>query len=582
MKKKVFYSLSLAAMLMLGACSSNDDLNGGNTASEVGKSYIAVNINSVGSAPGTRADYSQGGGTYDDGTDAEGSISGVRFFFFNNDGSAYLIKNSTVNYKDVQPDQVLPGTEDQLLTVGGKTAAVMLIEGQTKTAPAYVIAVVNPKTMPKLQDVAYRESELRDAFVDSKFIDDNGKNFVMSNSVYSENGARVCATSVSGHVAASAEAAKNNPIDIYVERVVAKATADVDKTTGAWEQVPDGKTDAGKYRTKVGEIDVESAGTTVKKPVYAVVEGWGLADEDGQADLLKHIDTSSDKWTSAILGIDPWTTPDYHRCFWSSSVAITPTSGSNPIVNHKYSEYKTAFGSTTPLYTCPNTPTYSEFQAGIDKNDNQLTKVLVAAKLVYDDADGNPQPAVICKYKGTSLLGEDKLKTQIATEYSSYYTVSASDPNSHVTLAPSDITFSRTDLSGVDPLKSYEVRPVLAEGVKVYQKDANDNWVDKTSELNQALAENPAQICKEGMTYYYTPIRHLGTDETKWGYYGVVRNHSYRITINTIAGFGTPVYNPDEVIDPTIPRDTNTYLAARVNVLSWRVVKQSADLDQTK
>ena len=66
------------------------------------------------------------------------------------------------------------------------------------------------------------------------------------------------------------------------------------------------------------------------------------------------------------------------------------------------------------------------------------------------------------------------------------------------------------------------------------------------------------------------------------GYYGVVRNHSYRITINTMSGFGTPVYNPDEVIDPVIPKDTETYLAARINVLSWRVVPSSVDLDATK
>lgn len=586
MRKKFLNSFALASMLMLGACSSSDDLSGGSTAGNVGKSYIAVKINSVGSAPGSRADYSQGGGTYDDGTDAEGAISEVRFFFFNNDGSAYLIKGSSSNYKDVQPDPTEAGSADHLQTIEGKTAAVMMIEGETKTAPAYVIAVVNPKTMSKLEDRAYRESELRDAFVASKFIDDNGKNFVMSNSVYSENGARVCATSISGHVAENAEAAKANPADIYVERVVAKATTSVDESTGTWEKIPDGKADAGKYRTKVGEINVverqpDGNDQDIKKDVYAVVEGWGLADEDGQADLVKQIDVTSDKWTSAILGIDPWTSPDYHRCFWSSSVAITTESGTNPIKNHKYSEYTTSFG-TTPLYTCPNTPTYNEFQAGINKNENQLTKVLVAAKLEYEDADGNPQPAVICKYRGMEFLGEDKLKTQIAEDHKTYFTVDAADPQKHITLTAANITFTRTSLVGEDQLKSYEVRPVLADGVKVYQQDGAGNWVDKTTELNQALAESPAQVRKEGMTYYYTPIRHLGTDETKWGYYGVVRNHSYRITINTIAGFGTPVYNPDEIIDPTIPKDTDTYLAARVNVLSWRVVTNKVDLDATK
>lgn len=100
--------------------------------------------------------------------------------------------------------------------------------------------------------------------------------------------------------------------------------------------------------------------------------------------------------------------------------------------------------------------------------------------------------------------------------------------------------------------------------------------------MNKELAKSPVQVRKEGMTYYYTPIRHLAETTNKWGYYGVVRNHSYRITINTISGFGTPVYNPAEIIVPVIPKDTETFLAARINVLSWRVVPSSVDLDATK
>ena len=49
-----------------------------------------------------------------------------------------------------------------------------------------------------------------------------------------------------------------------------------------------------------------------------------------------------------------------------------------------------------------------------------------------------------------------------------------------------------------------------------------------------------------------------------------------------IKGFGTPVYNPDQEIDPMIPSDENTYLAASIKVLSWRVVSSNVDLDQTK
>lgn len=592
MKFFKLYSLALAGALMLGACSSSDDLKDGGATANEGKSYIAVNIKSVGTAgAGTRAD-----GDYEDGTANEGAISAVRFFFFNSDGSPYIMKGTEVNYKELKKISVTGATEpDRLQTIEGKTAAMLVIQGETKTAPAYMIAVVNPLTLGNLESKAYRESQLRDAFKGNNFVKittdgstDKYSDFVMSNSVYSENDARVCASSVSGHVEDKPEEAANNPVDIYVERVVAKATTNVNTTNGKWEKISDG-VDAGKYKIKVGEIFIDAEN---KKDVYAVVQGWGLADENRQALLEKMIDVNQNNLTNTILGITPWTSPDYHRCFWESSVGITPAGGTNPNVNHKFSEITTPLGAT-PLYTCPNTPTYADaagadgsFTNGVNTKpyENTLTKVLVAAKLVYYDDANNAHPADICKYRGIQILGAENVKKQVAKDHPEYWTVDPHDGSKHILLAPEDLEYTKTNLAGSDPLKSYEVRPVLKAGVKVYKKKSGDSFetTDSNDELNKKLAESPVQVRNEGMTYYYTPIRHLANSKTEWGYYGVVRNHSYRITINTISGFGTPVYDPKEIIVPVIPKDTETYLAARINVLSWRVVTSGVDLDGTK
>lgn len=577
---------------MLGACSSSDDLKDGGATANEGKSYIAVNIKSVGTVgAGTRAD-----GDYEDGTANEGAISAVRFFFFNSDGSPYIMKGTEVNYKELKKISVTGATEpDRLQTIEGKTAAMLVIQGETKTAPAYMIAVVNPQTLGNLESKAYRESQLRDAFKGNNFVKittdgstDKYSDFVMSNSVYSENDARVCASSVSGHVEDKPEEAANNPVDIYVERVVAKATTNVNTTNGKWEKISDG-VDAGKYKIKVGEIFIDAEN---KKDVYAVVQGWGLADENRQALLEKMIDVNQNNLTNTILGITPWTSPDYHRCFWESSVGITPAGGTNPNVNHKFSEITTPLGAT-PLYTCPNTPTYADaagadgsFTNGVNTKpyENTLTKVLVAAKLVYYDDANNAHPADICKYRGIQILGAENVKKQVAKDHPEYWTVDPHDGSKHILLAPEDLEYTKTNLAGSDPLKSYEVRPVLKAGVKVYKKKSGDSFetTDSNDELNKKLAESPVQVRNEGMTYYYTPIRHLANSKTEWGYYGVVRNHSYRITINTISGFGTPVYDPKEIIVPVIPKDTETYLAARINVLSWRVVTSDVDLNATK
>ena len=83
---KKFFNLSsvlaTALMMTVVSCSSSDDITGGNASgnAEGTTSYIAVNLNSVGNAPTSRA-YNQGGGTYDDGAENENTISKVRFYF---------------------------------------------------------------------------------------------------------------------------------------------------------------------------------------------------------------------------------------------------------------------------------------------------------------------------------------------------------------------------------------------------------------------------------------------------------------------------------------------------------------------
>ena len=79
----------------------------------------------------------------------------------------------------------------------------------------------------------------------------------------------------------------------------------------------------------------------------------------------------------------------------------------------------------------------------------------------------------------------------------------------------------------------------------------------------------------DGKCYYYVDIEHFGNNGCK---VGVVRNHWYQLTINSIAGLGTPVIDPNDPIDPDRPEEENYYVAAQVNVLQWKVVSQNVDL----
>lgn len=561
--------------LMMTACASDKDEIGGGTKPGSDPQYLAVNIVNVGATPTTRA------AGYENGTTEESTIKKVRFYFFNGDGSPYLIKNPGVtgvtggedkNWLEASPsdDTSTSGTPSQIEKI---TQTVLVINGVQSAAPAAIVAVVNPGTVEattlqneKGGDVM-RLSELRYSAVGSKFYNKDAStgavsDFVMSNSVYVNAGEDVCASLVAGHVTTSAETAKAKPVDLYVERVVAKVTADVDNN--AFELGNGTNWAADKYGTK------KPVGKSGDYDVYAVIEGWGLANENGKAEVEKQVNKT---WADGTLGFTPWTTSDYHRCFWEKSVAFDAGAGANPPVNPTFNQLNAKMRDV--LYTLPNTPESNV----TDLKNNALTKLAVAATLRYKDASNNWHYAEICRYNGVSILGIDNLKRQVALTFSQYYT--STDGTTYTQLSKDDINFKDPDAT----TQQYLVTPTLANdatGTKKYYTKTTTGTTPSFTEVGKAdvlaaIEADKAEIRKDGRAYYYVPIKHLGgTGEL--AEYGIVRNHFYKITLSGIKGFGTPVYDPAKVVVPAVPTYQDTYLAARVQVLQWRVVNQDASL----
>lgn len=591
MKKFTMLSSVLASALMLtvASCSSSDDITGGNGGenAEGSTSYIAVNLKTVGNAPTgnarqTRYTDSQNG-TYEDGVGVENKIKSVRFYFFNADGTPYILNNvnGKGNYIDREVN-VNPGDLSQ--TVEGITETVLVLNGENHVAPASMLTVINPDINPELlqNGAVLRWSVMRKELKGTKFYDND--HFMMSNSTYEEAGNDLCTTQLTGKTYASSDDAQSHPVNVYVERVNAKVNANVVGTNFEKETADvifDGVSMKDNQKTKVGVLSLaKEDGTTDQKNIFAYIVGWGLASENRKAELFKQIDTQ--KFTDEILGISPWSSADYHRSFWSLSVPFGGTGADkNEPVNYKFSEYTHKLGDA--VYTLPNTPTEVIDDAHV--YNNTLTKFVVAARLAYEDADGSLQPAEICEYKGQEFLGTDNLKKTFVKEISRYYKkvpVAAGEPDKYVNLDPSDITFTTTAPSGTQA-KDYEVFATLANpNLTLYeQKGGVWNEVTDKSGVYNMLQGTPAEVRKGGMAYYYTTIKHLG-EKGKLGEYGIVRNHSYQISLNSIKGFGTPVYNPEKIIVPAIPSNDKTYLAAKINVLSWRVVPSTVDLDKTE
>ena len=80
----------------------------------------------------------------------------------------------------------------------------------------------------------------------------------------------------------------------------------------------------------------------------------------------------------------------------------------------------------------------------------------------------------------------------------------------------------------------------------------------------------------DGSSYFYVEVKHDAETDLS----AVIRNHFYQLTINSVEGLGTPVYDPDEVIEIfEKPTDEEYYIAAKIQILKWNIVSQNVALN---
>lgn len=534
------FLLGTLACTMLAACSNEDKTAIDSGQGEGQLSYVAINIVNA-NATGSRVD----GATYENGEGDENVISTARFYLFDADGNAYTIANSAsgasagtniveiTSLEDATPNSNKPNVEKI-------KKGVLVFRGTTSELPTSIVAVLNPPT--GLDNTSKSLTDLQGVITNCglKEGEEDGK-FVMSNSVYESGGNKVVATNIVGKVAASEADAIANPVDIYVERTVAKVEATFTGT---------------ETTTTNGEIKYKVTEESVTPAVYAKVLGWAVTTDNRTSNLLKDIDPT---WSDVTLGFT-WNDEPYYRSYWAKTPdGVTPTNDKSA------QEIQSETGAVR--YCQENTK-------------SPYTNLIVVAQLVNESGVSQPY----YKYYGVNYPSQDNILTLIANKYNNVYftKTSNSSGDTYTGIKPEDLEIVAEPTSGT--IKDYEVVAQLNEDIEeiyIYNPDyestnpSSSKYITTSiTNANAELAKNPAQIAKDGLVYYYTPIKHLGTSSSD-GEYGVVRNHIYKIEVSDITGFGTPIYDPNKDIVPSTPEDAETYIAARINILSWRVVNQT-------
>ena len=501
---------------------ANDDTENNNVSfpTEVEKSYVAVKVKSNNSI--TRAEN----GGFDKGNSKESNVEKVHFFFFAADGTAFPINAATLQPGEGSEKNYYVKTietSDFNGNVESISEAVIVLQNAKGKLPERLAAVVNWEYSGESLSLSQLQEQLVDAATASA---DN--KFVMSNSVYLSNGNAVTATPISlENIATDQATALTKPVEVYVERVAAKVSVVSNEA----------KFDTG--------VDFNG------KDVYAVVSGWCLNTTMSHSSLIKSIEKS---WSATTTPGFAWNDEANYRSYWTKSIPTDATV--NLSKSFKLADVNAPSGKE--LYCLENTA-----DAGVDNSNN--TKVLVAAKFVVED---NPVEIV-------QLLGDymtiESLKNTIANSLAAYY---YEDGSNKVKLTPEHIQLVASTEN------SYEMTYKLTDAAMSLNwhksSDNGNSFVAETAaNINSYMATfHAAKIWKDG-GYFFVNIEHL-----KEGLAGVVRNHSYQITVEDIQGLGTPVYDGNVVIpNPVKPTDDESFIAARVNVLSWQLVKKNVTLN---
>jgi len=576
--KKKFYFLPFVAALALTGCSNDDAPAPGNEPGSGEDHYLAISIVSTSTGESSRAEgdetsdenKSSTNPNYEDGSTTENAVTKVRFYFFNSADDATPVKRgSTLNYYDWTDPK---GSGTDAPNVERTLNAVLLINTtEGDRLPAKIVAIVNPDES-NLGEESLNLGLLREKVNNyAALANQADPSFVMSNSVYiNASKENVEATIIKEeHYQSTPELASTNPVKIYVERCVAKVRV---KTT-----IPFDANGMIELKDKNDE-----AITVDGKNVYAKFLGWNLSGTLPKGYLNKHI---KNEWYSQSLLSIPWNDNKYFRSYWADNCAA---SGDNEYFSFNYSKDKFKFTGTNQTYCNENANRISP--TGKLK---RATQIIIPATLC--DADGNA--LTICEYAGIRFISDPEKLTELKKAYlfqlesrrnGAYFkkVKGADGKYTYAEISEDDITFKTAIQSGVITegsfdAGSYYVYACLttdalnAEWHSIQDDNDNKNIVPAATINSELQNLSAAKIWKNGCTYYFADIMHFSTA-------GVVRNHIYDINLSKVIGLGTPVYDPDERIYPEQPSKDDTYIAAQINILSWRVVTNDVVLDGTE
>lgn len=622
--KNLFYALGIG--FMLTACSSNDELapeqkgeTGGNA------NYVSISIVTA-NEDATRAatDPSHGNSNnYDNGTATERAVKTMRLYFFDLYGNCVYQKNyDEAAIQKAKDENKLTITEESGMGSNPAVSTIATIEVELSANKDYhsVVALLNPATtstgeVPNFATLPALKSSNTDY---GKLAQENNQ-FTMANSVYypTDRSTDVIPADLNpvvevpiyssniythedpevgvGKKYATLDDLKaDKAVNIFVERVCSKVTVTNSHDFSAHFVDEDGTTNKIKVMGDDGkEKEIE---------VLVDFKGMDLTVMAPTSKVIKQMQTSKDfGFCQHVTGFN-WNNPANRRTHWEEAGAETSTL-------YKRTAWKDVKTQTTlTRYINPNTQDATKHE---NDDCDLTTKLIVCAQLKFAE-DGVEKALDLVRYSGGFWLPSKLISAagvRVVENLGNIDLSKLSDKEKALanaaianitekTLADNKaIYLQKLEDSDHDYLaelvfKAKDQYDIL-DGIEGNYTDIEKANVSTTvrDNINATLHDmtnREIQYWKNGMTYFYVPIRHEGFpglrglgfgEEGKEYLNGVVRNHSYAIEIEGVWGLGTPVVDPEEPIDPERPSDAPaSYMTAKIHVLKWRTVSNKSTL----
>ncbi len=619
MKTKRFI-LGMMACAALCACSDDPSENGSVKPTLTGdQAYLTVRINY---ANDTRAN--DAGLEY--GIDpTEHEIKSADFYFYDEKG--VFVSQANVW------DGGKPNTDGDT-NIEFKGESVVVLKGlEGKGYPKYMVTVLNaPGSFTPGATLKEMETKMAGDYKNS-----NGY-FIMSTTSYKHAASATDPTPADFTYFVTEITADNfetepvadpkNAVVVYVERLAAKVTLNFDNET----LKPVGENTYAIKVTVAGDDNQDNESTegdgTQTTPgigaeeMYVEILGWGLTATTQDSYMMKNIDTNWNlAWQTENGTAYDWNDAIRFRSYWGMSYNYG--TGTYPDSANATADATLKYLSANDVTKLTNNKLGNSQYCNENTNTKEIvteyftdavTNILLIAKLTAPD--GSELNYV--KYRGVLYKEVDFIKyvlnriQYVGTLDLNVWTKTGEGEGAVFT----QIDETRFELEhkgdGVVVVKMKK----LAEGEKLYAlnagatPDENGQYAETDfSEIDLTVAEgetlpaiikdidtalaafdanNKATGFKGGLMYYTIPIEHLNNaanieEEGKTykpeGRYGVVRNHHYKVTVNSLVRLGQGIYDPDEVVIPGggDPKETY-YVGATINVLSWKVVDQTVGL----